>query len=119
MDGTLANDAVSKILPQLALFGEVLNRFTHFNVLALFLKNDRQLPKQLSPIHPQRVVHKLMLNLCLCDKTMRIFFLNALLGLLHNERPFVLELLKGLDSNGTSRPCLSAFPPSSLIGKSS
>lgn len=57
-----------------------------------------------------------MLNLCLCDKSMRDFFLNVLLGLLRNERQLVLELLEGLDSNRTSPSHVSSFPPTYLIG---
>ncbi len=85
----------------------------------LSLTNELLLRNQLAPVQPQRVVHKLMLNMCLCDKSMRAFLLNALIGLLRNERQSVLKLLAGLNPSETSSPDMPTFPPSSLIGKSS
>ena len=60
-------------------------------------------------------MHKLMLNLCLCEQSLRDFFLNVLSSLLHNDQQSVLALLEKLTSNVTSPPGLP-FPPSSLIG---
>lgn len=42
--------------------------------------------------------------------------MNALIGLLRNERQSVLKLLAGLNSSETSSPDMPSFPPSSLIG---
>mmetsp|Transcript_18279 Transcript_18279/g.44004 ORF Transcript_18279/g.44004 Transcript_18279/m.44004 type:complete len:2525 (-) Transcript_18279:72-7646(-) len=72
----------------------------------------------LSPIQP-RTIHKLMLNMCLCEKS-RDFFLKALLDLLNNDKKHVLDLLEklGLDhKNHEAEPSGSiSFPPSALIG---
>eukprot|EP00571_Detonula_confervacea_P003423 CAMPEP_0172329052 /NCGR_PEP_ID=MMETSP1058-20130122/60671_1 /TAXON_ID=83371 /ORGANISM="Detonula confervacea, Strain CCMP 353" /LENGTH=4507 /DNA_ID=CAMNT_0013046199 /DNA_START=90 /DNA_END=13614 /DNA_ORIENTATION=- len=73
----------------------------------------------LSPVQPQRIVHKLMLNMCLCEKS-RDFFLNVLVGLLNNEKKYVLGLLEKLDmehkGHGVGTSDMALFPPSSLIG---
>jgi hypothetical protein len=73
----------------------------------------------LIPIQPQRVMHKLMLNLCLCGQS-RSLLLNVLISLLSNDKKSVLALLEKLDvgreKDARYQSVLAAFPPSGLIG---
>ena len=71
----------------------------------------------LSPVQPQRVIHKLMLNMCMCKKS-RGYFLNSVLALLSNNKQSVMALLESLNSNHNEQVNMSEFPPSSLIGVS-
>jgi len=70
----------------------------------------------LSPVQPQRIIHKLMLNMCQCGSS-RNFFLNSLVDLLNNDKVHVLKLLEKLDSDLDQVDVSGlAFPPSALIG---
>jgi hypothetical protein len=99
----------------------------------------------LLPVQPQRIIHsefdliaeyfpccvihlvyltiiilllELMLNMCLCESA-REPLLNALFGLLNNDKKSVLELLDKLDSDQKDADVDQSggpFPPSSLIG---
>ena len=68
----------------------------------------------LIPIQPQRLLHKLMLNLCLCGQS-RSLLLNVLISLLNSDKKSVLALLENLDVGSV----LVDFPPSGLIGSTS
>ena len=68
----------------------------------------------LIPIQPQRLLHKLMLNLCLCGQS-RSLLLNVLISLLNSDKKSVLALLENLDVGSV----LVDFPPSCLIGSTS
>ena len=68
----------------------------------------------LIPIQPQRLMHKLMLNLCLCGQS-RSLLLNVLISLLNSDKKSVLALLEKLDVGSV----LVNFPPSGLIGSTS
>lgn len=67
----------------------------------------------LIPIQPQRLLQKLMMNLCLNERS-RSLLLNVLLSLLNNDRKSVVVLLEKLDAGGKN--ALVAFPPCGLIG---
>lgn len=70
----------------------------------------------LSPVQPQRIVHKLILNLCHCESS-RTFLLHVLVGLLNNDKGLVLKLLSNLDdSEGSADKSDLGFPPLQLIG---
>ena len=69
----------------------------------------------LSPVQPQRLVHKLMLNLCHCESS-RTFLLHALVGLLNNDKARVKSLLKKLVEKSEDEVKDDTFPPSTLIG---
>ena len=68
----------------------------------------------LIPVQPQRLMHKLMLNLCLCEQS-RSLLLNVLISLLNSDKKSVLALLENLDDGSV----LVDFPPSGLIGSTS
>ena len=73
----------------------------------------------LSPVQPQRTIHNLTRNLCLCEQS-RSFLLHTLVGLLNNDNPRVLHLIKSLDKDSkddkTDLTSSLTFPPTSLIG---
>ncbi|KAL7543885.1 hypothetical protein ACHAXR_013277 [Thalassiosira sp. AJA248-18] len=96
----------------------VYNRFEDFGPL-LTRESARaflSLLYLLSPVQPQRIIHKLMLNMCMCDKS-REFFLNALIGLAMNDKKHVLDLLEKLNLDHKEKSVdQSDFPPFSLIG---
>ena len=74
----------------------------------------------LSPVQPQRTIHNLARNLCMCEQS-RSFLLRTLVGLLNNDNPRVLQLIKSLDKDNKDdatdlTSSLVTFPPTSLIG---
>ena len=97
---------------RLAEFGPLLTTKSATSFLSLLYL--------LSPVHPQRIIHKLVLNMCLCRKS-RDFILQAVLGLLNNDKKHVLELLDNLNADSTTKDHKTsrAFPPSALIGADS
>ena len=68
-----------------------------------------------SPLQPQRVIHKLLLNLCLHAKS-RYVFLYSLSALLNNDKQFIAEILSKVNSKDGDNNEEDDFPPCSLIG---
>lgn len=72
-----------------------------------------------SPLQPQRVVHKLLLNLCLHAES-RGTFLHSLVALLNNDKQCISEILNKLNENGGDLDekdgVVVDFPPFTLLG---
>jgi hypothetical protein len=72
-----------------------------------------------SPLQPQRVVHKLLLNLCLHAES-RDIFLYSLAALLNNDKQCIMEILNKLTKNNEDEEVEEEFgtdfPPFTLLG---
>ena len=72
-----------------------------------------------SPLQPQRVVHKLLLNLCLHAES-RDIFLYSLAALLNNDKQRITEILNKVNGNfrdeDTKDKVGADFPPFNLLG---
>ena len=72
-----------------------------------------------SPLQPQRVVHKLLLNLCLHAES-RGIFLYSLVALLNNDKQCITEVLNKVNENSRDLDeedgVGADFPPFTLLG---
>jgi hypothetical protein len=72
-----------------------------------------------SPLQPQRVVHKLLLNLCLHAES-RFIFLYSLAALLNNDKQCITEILNKVNRNSRDDDLEDEvgadFPPFTLLG---
>ena len=70
-----------------------------------------------SPLQPQRVVHKLLLNLCL-QADSREIFLHSLTALLNNDSKCIIEVLSKIKGRSEDEDLQAGnvFPPSTLLG---